>query len=117
MFERNSSVSRRMACRRPSSKIGKRCRSGRTTSMFRNCSQWLQFRNIEVVRPDLQRFPIFDEGLRQAMRRETEEFLSNIVRNDVSVLDLLDAKYTFLNERLARFYGIPGVTGPEFRRV
>jgi hypothetical protein len=79
--------------------------------------QWLQFRNIDVVRPDLQRFPAFDDGLRLAMRRETELFIDNIVRNDGSVMDLLDANYTFLNERLARFYGIEGVTGPEFRRV
>ena len=79
--------------------------------------QWLQFKNIDVVRPDLERFPMFDDGLRQAMRRETGMFLENIVRNDRSMLDLLDANYTFLNERLARFYGIPGVTGPEFRRV
>ena len=60
---------------------------------------------------------MFDDGLRQAMRRETELFLENIIRNDGSMLELLDANYTFLNERLARFYGIPGVTGPEFRRV
>ena len=79
--------------------------------------QWLQFKNIDVVRPDLERFPMFDDGLRQAMRRETELFFENIIRNDGSILDLLDANYTFLNERLARFYGIPGVTGPEFRRV
>jgi hypothetical protein len=79
--------------------------------------QWLQFKNIDVVRPDLERFPAFDEGLRQAMRRETELFIDNIFRNDGSVIDLLDANYTFLNERLARFYGIAGVTGPEFRRV
>jgi hypothetical protein len=79
--------------------------------------QWLQFKNIDVVRPDLERFPEFDEGLRQAMRRETELFLQNIVRSDGSVMELLDANYTFLNERLARFYGIPGVSGPEFRRV
>jgi uncharacterized protein DUF1588/uncharacterized protein DUF1592/uncharacterized protein DUF1585 len=79
--------------------------------------QWLQFRNIDVVRPDLERFPMFDDSLRQAMRRETELFLDNIVRNDGSVLELLDANYTFLNERLARFYGIGGVSGPEFRRV
>ena len=79
--------------------------------------QWLQFRNIDVVRPDLERFPIFDDGLRQAMRRETGLFIQNIIRDDRSVLDLLDADYTFVNERLARFYGIPGVTGPEFRRV
>lgn len=79
--------------------------------------QWLQFRNIEVVRPDLERFPVFDEALRQAMRRETELFLDSIVRNDGSVLEILDANYTFLNERLARFYGIEGITGAEFRRV
>jgi Protein of unknown function (DUF1592)/Protein of unknown function (DUF1588)/Protein of unknown function (DUF1587)/Protein of unknown function (DUF1595)/Protein of unknown function (DUF1585)/Planctomycete cytochrome C len=79
--------------------------------------QWLQFKNIDVVRPDLERFPMFDDGLRQAMRRETAMFLENIVRNDGSILELLDANYSFLNERLARFYGIPGVIGPEFRRV
>ena len=79
--------------------------------------QWLQFRNIEVVRPDQERFPMFDDALRLSMRRETELFIDNIVRQNGSVLDLLDANYTFLNERLARFYGIPGVTGPEFRRV
>jgi hypothetical protein len=79
--------------------------------------QWLQFKNIDVVRPDLERFPAFDEGLRQAMRRETELFIDNIFRNDGSVLELLDANYTFLNERLARFYGIAGVEGPQFRRV
>jgi hypothetical protein len=79
--------------------------------------QWLQFKNIDVVRPDLERFPAFDEGLRQAMRRETELFIDNIFRNDGSVIELLDANYTFLNERLARFYGIAGVSGPDFRRV
>ncbi|MEO8126905.1 MAG: DUF1592 domain-containing protein [Bryobacteraceae bacterium] len=79
--------------------------------------QWLQFRNIEVVRPDQEKFPMFDDALRLAMRRETELFIDNIVRQNGSVLELLDANYTFLNERLARFYGIPGVTGPEFRKV
>src|SRR5262245_1979503 len=78
--------------------------------------QWLQFKNIDVVRPDQERFPMFEESLRRAMRRETELFLASIVRGG-SILDLLDAKYTFLNERLARFYGIEGVTGAEFRRV
>src|SRR5207302_327309 len=75
--------------------------------------QWLQFKNIDVVRPDLERFPVFDDGLRLSMRRETELFLGNIVINDRSVMELLDAKYTFVNERLARFYGIEGVSGPE----
>ena len=79
--------------------------------------QWLQFRNIEVVRPDPGQFPLFDDGLRYSMRRETELFLANIIRNDGSILELLDGTYSFLNERLARFYGVPGVSGPEFRRV
>jgi hypothetical protein len=79
--------------------------------------QWLQFRNIDVVRPDPGQFPLFDDGLRLAMRRETELFLDSVVRDDGSILQLLDASYSFLNERLARFYGVPGVTGPEFRRV
>ncbi len=79
--------------------------------------QWLQFRNIDVVRPDPGKFPDFDESLRFAMRRETELFIQNLIREDRSVLELLKADYTFVNERLARFYGIPGVTGPDFRRV
>ena len=79
--------------------------------------QWLQFRNIDVVRPDAGKFPDFDESLRYSMRRETELFLENVVRGDGRVLELLSADYSFLNERLARFYGVPGVTGPEFRRV
>jgi len=79
--------------------------------------EWLQFRNIDVVRPDSQRFPDFDESLRFSMKRETELFVENIVRQDGSVLDFLDASYSFLDERLARFYGVPGVRGPEFRKV
>ena len=79
--------------------------------------QWLQFRNIDVVKPDQERFPVFDDGLRHAMRRETELFIGSIVQEDGSLLNLLDANYTFLNERLARFYGIGGVNGPAFRRV
>ena len=79
--------------------------------------EWLQFRNIDVVRPDPQRFPDFDESLRHSMKRETELFVENIFRQDGSVLDFLDANYSFLDERLARFYGVPGVRGPEFRKV
>jgi hypothetical protein len=79
--------------------------------------QWLQFKNMDVARPDLQRFPMFDDQLRVSMRRETTMFVESIVRQDGSVLALLDANYTFLNERLARFYGVEGVSGPEFRRV
>ena len=73
--------------------------------------EWLQFRNIDVVRPDGQRFPDFDESLRYSMQRETEMFVENIVRHDGSVLDFLNANYSFLDERLARFYGVPGVHG------
>ncbi|MBS1830719.1 MAG: DUF1592 domain-containing protein [Acidobacteria bacterium] len=93
-------------------------RDPRSAAFVENfAGQWLQFKNIDAVRPDPQKFAIFDDDLRLSMRRETENFLQHIVREDASVLDLLDANYTFLNERLARFYGIPGVTGPEFRRV
>ena len=79
--------------------------------------QWLQFRALESVRPDRNRFPDFDDYLRMSMRRETEMFLDSVIRDDHSILDLLTGKYTFLNERLADFYGIPGVEGPAFRRV
>lgn len=79
--------------------------------------QWLQFKNLDVVRPDLERFPEFDDGLRRSMRRETELFLAHLVQQDRSVLEVLDAGYTFVDERLARFYGLPGVRGPEFRKV
>jgi hypothetical protein len=79
--------------------------------------QWLQFKNIDVMKPDPERFQDFDESLRYAMRKETELFLQNMVSQDGSVLDILDADYTYMNERLARFYGIPGIVGPEFRRV
>jgi hypothetical protein len=79
--------------------------------------QWLQFRNIEVMKPDPGKFPDFDDAVRYAMRRETELFFEEMVREDGNVLDILDATHTYLNERLARFYGIEGITGPEFRRV
>ncbi len=79
--------------------------------------QWLQIRNLNLAAPDRKRFPSFDEPLRTAMRRETELFFESIVREDRSVLDLLDADYTFVNERLAKHYGIAGVKGDEFRRV
>jgi Protein of unknown function (DUF1592)/Protein of unknown function (DUF1588)/Protein of unknown function (DUF1587)/Protein of unknown function (DUF1585)/Protein of unknown function (DUF1595) len=79
--------------------------------------QWLQFRGLESVTPDREKFPDFDNNLRLSMRQETELFLDSIVREDRSVLDLIDGKYSFMNERLARHYGIPWVKGPEFRRV
>lgn len=79
--------------------------------------QWLELRKLESVKPDRERFPEFEEYLRMSMRRETEMFFENIVRQDRSVVDLIDGDYTFLNERLARFYKIPNVIGPEFRQV
>ncbi len=79
--------------------------------------QWLYLRNIARVLPDPEAFPNFDDNLRQAMQRETEMFFESMVREDRSILNILDADYTFLNERLAEHYGIPGVHGNEFRRV
>jgi mono/diheme cytochrome c family protein len=79
--------------------------------------QWLQLRGLEVSAPDKELFRAFDEPLRQAMRRESELFFAAILREDRSIVDFLDADYTFLNERLARHYGISGVTGDDFREV
>lgn len=79
--------------------------------------QWLRLRNLANVRPSEAFFPDFDTGLRDAMRRETELFFQSIMRDDRSVVDLITADYTFLNERLAKHYGIANVKGPRFRRV
>jgi hypothetical protein len=83
----------------------------------RFAAQWLRLQDIEKVHPDALQFPNFHEQLATALRRETELFFYNIVREDRSVLELFTADYTFLNEDLALHYGIPGVTGTEFRRV
>ncbi len=74
-------------------------------------------RNLKNSSPDPQIFPDFDDNLRQAMREETKLFFQSIVREDRSVMDLLNADYTFVNERLARHYGIPNIYGSQFRRV
>ena len=80
--------------------------------------QWLQLRNLEsVVSPDLLLFPDFDDNVRKAFRRETELFFASLVRENLSALRLLDADFTFVNERLAKHYGIPDVYGTRFRRV
>ena len=79
--------------------------------------QWLQFRALESAAPDRERFPDFEDYLRLSMRRETELVFRDLVREDRSIYDLVDGRHSFLNERLARHYGIPGVTGPAFRRV
>lgn len=78
--------------------------------------QWLQLRLLKTANPDRSQFT-FDEPLREAMEQETELFFASIMREDRSVLEFLDSDYTFLNERLARHYGISGVDGPKFRRV
>jgi hypothetical protein len=90
----------------------------RSDAFVKNFSgQWLLLRNIGVVMPDPKKVPDFDNLLRQSFRRETELFFNSIVREDHNALDLLTADYTFVNERLARHYGIPGISGDYFRRV
>ncbi len=83
----------------------------------RFAAQWLRLQDIEKVRPDPNFYPNFDENLAEAMRTETKLFFNSLVTEDRSVLDLLTSDYTYLNERLARHYGIKGVVGAEFRRV
>ncbi len=79
--------------------------------------QWLFLRNVQSASPNEDDFPNFDDNLRQAMRKETELFFESIVREDHNVLDLLNADYTFVNDRLAKHYGIPDIYGSQFRRV
>jgi hypothetical protein len=79
--------------------------------------QWLNLRALGTWSPTVSIFPDFDDNLRLAMRKETELFVGSVVHEDRSVIDLLNANYTFLNERLAKHYGIPGVYGSDFRRV
>ena len=90
----------------------------RSRSLVTNfASQWLYLRNLSSKTPDPKLFPEFDDNLREAFQQETELFFESTLREDQSVLRLLDANYTFLNERLARHYGIPNVYGSYFRRV
>ncbi|MES2792463.1 MAG: DUF1592 domain-containing protein [Planctomycetota bacterium] len=79
--------------------------------------QWLQTRNLKQMTPDPKLFPTFDENLREAMRQETELFFGEIVHSNHSILDLLDADFTYVNERLAKHYGLTGVKGDQFQRV
>ncbi len=83
----------------------------------RFASQWLRLQDLHKVEPDALSFPYFDESLAEAMERETRLLFEHVVRADRPVMELLTADYTFVNERLARHYGIPGVSGPEFRQV
>lgn len=79
--------------------------------------QWLELRSLDVRTPDQQLFPQYDDGLKAAMRTETEMFFANIVSEDRSIFDLLSADFTFANEKLAKLYGLKDVSGNEFRRV
>ena len=79
--------------------------------------QWLNVRGMQASEPVVDLFPDFDSTLRQAFRREIELFFGSVIHEDRSILDLLTADYTFVNERLAKHYGIPDVYGPQFRRV
>src|SRR5581483_3308407 len=90
-------------------------RSGALAGNF--AEQWLYLRDLKSSNPDGREYPDFDDNLRQAFQRETELLFESVQREDRSVLDLLDADYTFVNERLAKHYGITGVYGPDFRRV
>ena len=90
----------------------------RASALVKNfCGQWLYLRNMKVVDPDPRLFPGFDDNLREAFSRETELFLDNQLRQDRPLEELLTADYTFVNERLARFYGMQNVYGNHFRRV
>ena len=80
-------------------------------------AQWLHLRNLDAITPDMRLFPDFDDNLRQAFRQETSLFFDSVMREDRSVLDLLRARYTFVNERLAKHYGIPHIYGSRFRRI
>ena len=80
-------------------------------------AQWLHLQDLDKIHPDALSYPYFDETLAKAMRRETELLFTNLVEEDGNIVDLLTADYTFVNERLARHYGMPGITGSTFRRV
>jgi mono/diheme cytochrome c family protein len=91
---------------------------GKSRALVENfAGQWLEIRRLESAQPDRDRFPDFEDYLRKSMVKETELFVENMIREDRSILDLIDGSYSFLNERLARHYGIRGVTGTEFRKV
>jgi hypothetical protein len=90
----------------------------RSSALVENfAGQWLFLRNLQSTTPDVEEFPDFDDNLRRAMRRETELLFENVMREDASVSELLTADYTFVNERLAKHYGIPSIYGSHFRKV
>ena len=90
----------------------------RSSNLVTNfAAQWLHLRNLESMTPDMRLFPDFDDNLRQAFRQETEMLVDTVIRENRSVLDLLRANFTFVNERLAKHYGIPNIYGSRFRKI
>jgi hypothetical protein len=90
----------------------------RSDALVRNfAGQWLQLRNLQRIVPDPDLFPDFDDNLRQAFQREVEMLVASVIREDRDVLDLMTADYTFVNERLAKHYGLANIYGDQFRRV
>lgn len=104
--------------RRLYDKIARMIQDPRANQFVDNfASQWLQLRNLDLVKPDTRIFRSFDDNVRRLMRRETLTFFAGVMRANLPVTTLLDADFTYLNEDLAKFYGVQGVSGPEFRRV
>lgn len=100
------------------SQVRRMLKDPRSRSLVSNfANQWLHLRNLDSITPDLRLFPDFDENLRQAFRQETELLLESVLREDRNVLDLLKSDHTYLNERLAKHYGIPHVYGSRFRPI
>ncbi len=100
------------------SQVRRMLQDPKSAALYQNfAGQWLHLRNVASWNPDPGKFPRFDDSLRAAFSRESELFFTNLIREDRSVLEFLDSSYTYLNDRLARYYGVPGVKGPEFRRV
>lgn len=98
--------------------VSRMVRDPKSLSLAQNfAGQWLNLRKAAVVQPDVARFPTFNEGLRRAMQQETELYFDRIVRDDRPVMELVKSDYTFLNEALAKHYGIPDVTGDSMRLV
>lgn len=99
-------------------KIASMLRDPRANRFVKNfAGQWLQLRNLDQVRPDAGKFDVFNDEVRELMRRETLTFFAGVMRGNLPVTTLLDGQFTYLNEPLARYYGLPGVKGSEFRRV
>lgn len=100
------------------SQVRRMIRDEKSRALVENfVGQWLELRNLAIAKPDPETFPEFDDELRAAMIRETELFFGAIVREERSILEFINADYTYLNERLAKHYGIEGVEGPGFRKV